>query len=82
MMHLIEHMWCRWCGGFGMTRQMVCGDSECLTKDMTQGVLSGIEISGGKDAQTVESIRTQATIHYGTMITALDENSFLKITAT
>ncbi len=65
-----------------MTRQMVCGDSECLTKDMTQGVLSGIEISGGKDAQTVESIRTQATIHYGTMITALDENSFLKITAT
>ena len=63
-----------------MTQQMVCGDSECLTQDMTQGVLSGIEIIGGKDAQTVQSIRTQATINYGQIMSALDENSFVKIT--
>jgi hypothetical protein len=37
MLGLTEHMWCRWCGGFGMTDQMVCADSECMTKDMNQG---------------------------------------------
>ncbi len=35
-------MWCRWCGGFGMADQMVCSDSDCLTKDMTQGALSDV----------------------------------------
>ncbi len=85
MMHLIEHMWCRWCGGFGMTRQMVCGDSECLTKDMTDGVLSGLEVIGGKNTVTVQEVRDQATVHYGTMMSAIkdnQENTFLKITAT
>jgi hypothetical protein len=82
MMNKAEHMWCRWCGGFGMTDQMVCADSDCLTQDMTQGALAGISISGFTDTQTVQKIKIQATAHYGTMMDALDENSFVKITAT
>lgn len=80
VMHKVEHMWCRWCGGFGMTNQMVCGDSECLTKDMTQGALSGVTVSGGESAQTVQMIKVQATAHYGQMMSALRENTFVKIT--
>ena len=84
MMHKVEHMWCRWCGGFGMTAQMVCGNSECLTKDMTQGALAGVEILGGRDAQAVEKIKTQATTHYGVMMRALESNSnaFVNISVT
>ncbi len=65
-----------------MTNQMVCADSECLTQDMTQGALAGIVLSGFKDAQTVQKIEIQATAHYGMMMDALDDNSFVKITAT
>lgn len=65
-----------------MTNQMVCGDSECLTKDMTDGVLSGMTVSGGESAQTVQEIKVQAIAHYGKMMSALDENLFVKITAT
>ncbi len=73
----IEHMWCRWCGGFGITDQMVCADSACLTQDMTQGALAGVSISGDKDAQIV-LIKTQATAHYGVMMNAIHDNTFAK----
>ncbi len=46
MLERTEHMWCRWCGGFGLTDQMVCSDSDCLTKDMTEGALSGLAVMG------------------------------------
>lgn len=90
LIHVTEHMWCRWCGGFGITDQMVCADSECLTQDMTQGALAGIVISGFKDTHTVQKIEIQATAYYGIMMTALESNasktealaSFVNITAT
>jgi hypothetical protein len=37
-------MWCRWCGGFGVTDLMVCADSECMIKDMNQGASLNLDM--------------------------------------
>ncbi len=75
MMDVREHMWCRWCGAFGMADQMVCADSECITKDMTQGALSEITgtftISGMSTTETIAKIKQGVSHRYSDLVNAM-----------
>ena len=75
MLEVQEHMWCRWCGAFGIADQMVCADSECLTKDMTQGALSEITgtftLSGMSTTATVAKIREGVSHRYSDIVNAM-----------
>ena len=58
-----------------MTDQMVCADSECITKDMTQGALSEITgtftISGMSTTETIAKIKHGVSYRYSVLVDAL-----------